>query len=104
MKTITLTVDDDVADVVHVVVEELERARYIHAAMHSPHEGVAVIAEELKELWELVCERDPRYYPMNKEAMQVAAMGMRFMLDVCKPKIADVERINPPPSNKIGFP
>jgi hypothetical protein len=52
-------------------------------AMRSPHEGYAIILEELEELWEEVKkqhnERDKT--KMRNEAMQVAAMAMRFMVD-----------------------
>lgn len=64
--------------------EELIRAMTKHRPMASGHEGYAVIAEELDELWEHV-KADTQAGPeAKKEAMQVAAMGLRYALDVCK--------------------
>lgn len=55
---------------------------------NSGHEGYAVILEELDELWlEVQANKgDPRERnaKMYKEAKQVAAMAIRFMIDVCK--------------------
>ena len=51
----------------------------------------AVIAEELDELWDEV-KLNPRKNPqrnatMREEAIQVAAMAIRFVLDVCDKKV-----------------
>lgn len=62
---------------------ELARSMTKHAAMHSPHEGMSVINEEVDELWDLVKTDMARTVEGRKEAMQVAAMGLRFALDVC---------------------
>ncbi|MGB8274118.1 MAG: hypothetical protein WCF16_02485 [Alphaproteobacteria bacterium] len=63
--------------------ESLVKAEAKHAPMQSAHEGYSVILEELDELWEEVKrqERDPA--AMRKEAKHVAAMGLRFLKDVC---------------------
>ena len=62
------------------VVEELDRAE-IHGSFNSPHEGYAVILEELDELkaevWKNRRSRD--YKAMRKEALQVATMGVKFI-------------------------
>lgn len=54
-------------------------------AMNSAHEGYAVIAEELDELWEHVRGKQGSRNKdgMRKEAIQVAAMAIRFVLDIC---------------------
>lgn len=68
------------------VVIELERATALHPPMHNGHEGYAVILEELDELWDEVKAskpRDPRRAEMRAEAIQVAAMALRFVRDVC---------------------
>lgn len=62
---------------------EVGKARQKHAPMNSPHEGWAVIREELDpELWEHVCGDTGRSDEARKEALQVAAMGVRYILDL----------------------
>lgn len=63
--------------------QEIEKARECHGPMHGPHEGYAVILEELDELWEEVRARHHDKDSMRKEALQVAAMALRFIADVC---------------------
>ncbi len=63
--------------------EEVLRARAKHPPMHSPHEGWAVIREELDpELWEHVIHDTGRSPEARHEALQVAAMGVRYILDL----------------------
>jgi NTP pyrophosphatase (non-canonical NTP hydrolase) len=52
---------------------------------NSAHEGYAVILEELDELWEEIKRKkeDRDLAAMRKEAIQVAAMALRFVRDVC---------------------
>lgn len=68
---------------------ELETAMERYPAMASAHEGWAVILEEMDELWDEVKKspknRDPE--AMKAEAIQLAAMAMRFLIDVCKTDI-----------------
>lgn len=63
--------------------DALEAAMTRHAAMHSPHEGHSVIREELEELWEHVRADTGRSADARKEAIQIAAMGLRYALDLC---------------------
>lgn len=65
------------------VTEELDRAREKNAPMHSAHEGWAVIREELDELWDEVKKRKIEPELLRTEAIQVTAMGLRFIMDVC---------------------
>jgi len=60
---------------------------------NSAHEGFAVLQEEVDELWEEIKrKRENRdLAAMRTEAMQVAAMAMRFMAEIC----ADAEREDP---------
>lgn len=71
---------------IELIVQEYGRATATNGQFHSAHEGYAVILEELDELWEEVrlkrALRDPAR--MRKEAMQVSAMGLRFMVDLCQ--------------------
>lgn len=87
--------------VLHEVGLELVKARATHAPMNGHHEGYAVILEELDELWvecksnthardtpeaERPALREAKRLRMRKEALQVAAMAVRFIEDVCDKK------------------
>jgi hypothetical protein len=66
------------------VVLELLRAMKKNGPQHSAHEGYAVILEELDELWDEVKLNPSKRSDaeLRKEAMQTAAMALRFMIDV----------------------
>lgn len=67
------------------VADELIRARANHWDMNSPHEGYAILLEEVHELWDEVRRKDDQHdlARMRAEACQVAAMAIRFMTDIC---------------------
>ena len=52
---------------------------------NSAHEGYAVLLEEVDELWDHVKTKQKLrdIEAMKKEAIQVAAMALRFAIDVC---------------------
>lgn len=86
MNNISLTkVITDVSD-------EYHRAISNYPQFASAHEGLAVIWEEFEELRiEVFKNHKTRDYKlMQKEAMQVAAMAIRFIIDVA-PKKNSVE-------------
>lgn len=64
---------------------EVESALESWPAFNSAHEGFSVMYEEVDELWEHVKmkpkNRDTAM--MKAEAVQVAAMALRFILEVC---------------------
>ena len=63
-----------------LIAKELTRARANFDNFHNAHEGYAVIKEELDELWDDVkSNRNP-----TKEAIQVGAMALRFLVDLSK--------------------
>jgi hypothetical protein len=66
------------------VESECRRAAAKFAKFNSAHEGYAVILEELDELkaevWKNSKTRD--LVAMRKEAIQVGAMALRFLVDV----------------------
>lgn len=65
------------------VVKELSNANRLFPAFHGAHEGYAVLLEELDELWDEIKCKDRNLKNMRKEAVQVAAMAIRFIEDVC---------------------
>lgn len=71
---------DTVEGIIGAVEMEVNRARRKHAPMHSGHEGYAVILEELDEAWAAVKANDSE--AARQEMVQVAAMAVRFILDV----------------------
>ena len=94
-------------DIAKEVLEELNSAESKFAPFNSSHEGYAVLLEEVDELWDVVklnpkkisnpgwlmAARDEDHYfklqiderkrMMRAEAIQVAAMAIRFIKCVC---------------------
>jgi len=64
---------------------EVSDAKAKWPPFNSAHEGYAVLAEEVDELWDHVkVNQKKRDLPaMYKEAKQVAAMALRFMRECC---------------------
>lgn len=61
---------------------ELDRAQLAFPTFANPHEGYAVLLEEVDELWEVVKTKQPQDKErLRAEARQVAAMAIRFMLE-----------------------
>ena len=70
------------SNVINDVQDEHERALKKFGPFNSAHEGYAVIKEEVDELWDCIKgNADKRL--MRAEAIQVAAMAIRFIEDVC---------------------
>lgn len=61
---------------------ELLRAIKNNKPFNSAHEGYAVIKEELDELWDEIKNNPKNWKRIQEEAVQVAAMGMRFLMDL----------------------
>jgi len=70
---------DQILDEVRI---EVRRATLKHGAMNSAHEGYAVLQEEVDELWDDV--KHDNLPGALDEALQVAAMGVRFIYDLDK--------------------
>jgi|ERR1700722_20838219 len=66
--------------IVREVLAELDRATALHGPFHSSHEGWAVLLEEVEELWDEIRANDP--VKARKEAIQVAAMALRYLMDI----------------------
>lgn len=74
------------AEVLREVGEEVAKAEAAWPPMNSAHEGFGVIYEEFNvelaaHIWTNQNKRD--LDAMRKEAVQVAAMAVRFVRDVC---------------------
>lgn len=73
-----------------LVAGEYRRAVALYPRWASAHEGMALLYEEVCELWEEVrkrgADRDPQ--AMMREAIQVAAMAVRLVEEVCRPELA----------------
>jgi hypothetical protein len=70
--------------VLNEVRKECQRAVEKHGPMKSAHEGYAVLLEEVDELWTEI-KQDTGYTPEAfAEAVQVAAMGVRYVADLRK--------------------
>ena len=65
------------------IIAEYQRATELHGEMASAHEGFAVIKEEVDELWDEIKRKHRKPEAMRKEAIQVGAMALRFLVDVC---------------------
>ncbi len=67
---------------------ELSSAIDNWAPMNSAHEGYAVLLEEMDELWQHVKTNQKRrdLHAMRAEAIQVAAMALRFAIEICNDK------------------
>lgn len=68
-----------VENIVEEVVNEFDRATKKFGSFNTNHEGYAVLLEEVDELWHEVKHGSYRY--ARAEAIQVAAMAIRFIFD-----------------------
>ena len=75
----------ELKSVLYASIKEIQTATKNWPAFNSAHEGWGVLAEEIDELWTHVKTNQKRRNidEMRKEAIQVAAMAMRFAIDVC---------------------
>lgn len=65
---------------IDAISQEFYKARKKFAPMRGPHEGYAVILEELDEAWdEIKANNIPK---ARKEMLQVAAMALAFLVEV----------------------
>ena len=77
---------NDFKDIVNAVEVEFLKASELFGPFNSAHEGWAVLKEEVDELWDEVKKKQElrSIEKMRKEAIQVAAMAIRFIYDVEK--------------------
>ncbi len=77
--------DTDLEYAVRDVLDELRRAREMHGPMASHHEAQSVIGEEFHEMTLAVwfgVDQKGRSSDPHDEAIQLAAMCLRYLLDV----------------------
>lgn len=76
--------DEDLV-IINAIEDEVTRARENWPRFHNAHEGFAVLLEEVEELKSHVFTNQKRrdLRAMQIEAIQVAAMAVRFASEVC---------------------
>jgi hypothetical protein len=77
--------DASLAQVLSEIGAEVHSAESKWEPMNSAHEAYAVLLEEVDELWDHVKTNQKRrdVPAMRAEAIQVAAMALRFARDIC---------------------
>lgn len=66
------------------IIKEYDRANSKFPAMRSWHEGFAILKEEVDELWDEIKAHPPQCEDfIKRECTQVAAMALRFLVDLC---------------------
>lgn len=72
-----------------LIQEEYENACKHYPPFNSAHEGYAILKEEVDELWTLVKVKQKNHdlASMRDEAVQIAAMALRFITDVCDKEV-----------------
>jgi hypothetical protein len=74
----------ELGDALLLVLNEVEKATKKFPPFNSSHEGFAILKEEVDELWDEVKLHDRNYSNMQMEAVQTAAMAIRFLIDMDK--------------------
>jgi NTP pyrophosphatase (non-canonical NTP hydrolase) len=68
--------------ILDVISTELKDAEEKFPKFNSYHEGYAVLQEEVDELWDEIKSKNSTNQSMMSEAVQVAAMAIRFIKDL----------------------
>lgn len=89
-----MSTDLQLDSVLDQIAAEVAGAERRFKPFNSAHEGYAVLREEVDELWEEIKKKraDRSHEAMRKEAVQIAAMAIRFVRDVCRPDSNDADR------------
>ncbi len=72
----------DKVSAVRLIGEEHDRAIAKFDKFHNAHEGWGVIREEYLELEDEIRKKHPDIDQMRREAVQVGAMALRFIIDL----------------------
>lgn len=73
----------DIDQAVRLVEAEYIKATGEFGQFHSAHEGKGIIEEEFDELWAEIKAKPRDEAKMRKEAIHLAAMAIRFLVDCC---------------------
>lgn len=75
----------DVEGLLLEIKQEMSWATENYPPFNSAHEGFSILNEEVDELWEhvKVKQKNRDGEAMQKEAIQIAAMALRFAYEVC---------------------
>lgn len=82
MSALSAPPQDRIDLALELVRRELALAMQGNPVLNSPHEAYAVILEELDELWDEIKPNRGRSYRARDEAIQVAAMAVRYLIDI----------------------
>lgn len=72
-------------DILELVANEVSRAKSLFPENFvNQHEGYAILLEEVDELWDEIKKNQKKYdlLAQKKEAIQVAAMAVRFAVEL----------------------
>jgi hypothetical protein len=80
-----MQMDNEMSALLPEVGDEIASAQRTWPPYNSAHEGYAVLAEEVDKLWDHVKTNQEwrAIGMMRKEAMQVAAVALRFVIEIC---------------------
>lgn len=73
---------NDITTAVDLLILEYQKATLNFYKFNSTHEGYAVLKEEMDELWDTIKQNQSKE-TMKKEAIRIATMAIRFVLDCC---------------------
>lgn len=77
--------NNKLAEIMYAVQKEYDRATLTYGRFNSAHEGFAVMLEEVDELWDEVKKKTNKRSKtaMRNECIQIAAMALRYITDIC---------------------
>ena len=81
-KEVIMSIKESKDTALNLISKEYDRAISLFSDFKSPHEGYAILLEEVEELWdEIKHDKKPGAYDrMRTEATQVGAMALRFLV------------------------